>query len=168
MIKEFQGKYRWLSNFAPVNIILSGIQYRSVEHAYMSEKSDELWWKYFCRDTIKPGDVKRKSKDIKLFDDWYDKRVGVMAMCIEQKYNIEPYKTNLINTGNLLIQEGNYWNDKFWGVCLKTNEGLNVLGKLIMSKREQLKIDLIKKEYKDIITSPFYSGTFIIKELICL
>jgi len=38
MIKEFKGEYSWLSNFAPVNILLAGKIYPSVEHAFMSMK----------------------------------------------------------------------------------------------------------------------------------
>lgn len=30
------------------------------------------------------------------------------------------------------------WNDKFWGVCLKTGKGSNTLGKLIMEIRSNL------------------------------
>ena len=41
MIKEFRGEYAWLSNFASVPITLDGIQYPSVEHAYMSAKSKD-------------------------------------------------------------------------------------------------------------------------------
>jgi len=40
MIKEFQGEHRWLSNFTPVNILYKGYIYSSVEHAYVSAKSD--------------------------------------------------------------------------------------------------------------------------------
>ena len=34
MIKEFQGKYRFLSNFYPVFVEYEGEIYPSVEHAY--------------------------------------------------------------------------------------------------------------------------------------
>jgi predicted NAD-dependent protein-ADP-ribosyltransferase YbiA (DUF1768 family) len=61
-----------------------------------------------------------------------------MANCIEQKFNIEPYRTKLLETKDEYLQEGNRWNDKFWGVCLKTNKGENHLGKLIMSVRGAL------------------------------
>ena len=44
-ILEFQGEYRWLSNFSPCEIILDGITYKSVEHAYMSAKSENEEWK---------------------------------------------------------------------------------------------------------------------------
>ena len=47
-------------------------------------------------------------------------------------------KTFLIETGDQELQEGNYWNDKEWGVCLKTNKGKNKLGKLLMKIRKEL------------------------------
>jgi len=61
-----------------------------------------------------------------------------MSECIEQKFNQEPFKALLLATKNEFIQEGNRWGDKFWGFCLKTNQGENNLGKLIMKKREGL------------------------------
>ena len=50
-----------------------------------------------------------------------------------------PYRTLLLETGNEYIQEGNWWNDTFWGFCLKTNTGENKLGKLIMKIRNELR-----------------------------
>ena len=139
MIKEFQNEYRWLSNFAPVKINLCGIEFPSVEHAYMSAKSDDLEWKKFCANpNNKAGDVKRKSKNISLKDNWNDIKLEIMQKCIEQKFSQEPYRTKLLETGTQFIQEGNRWNDKFWGVCLKTNKGENHLGKLIMNFRVKL------------------------------
>lgn len=139
IIKEFQNEFRWLSNFAPVKIILDSIEYSSVEHAYMSAKSDDQKWKLFCSDSNNtPGKVKKASKTIKLVSNWEDIKVEVMGKCLEQKFSQEPYKTLLKETGNKYIQEGNNWNDKFWGVCLKTNSGENNLGKLIMKIREKI------------------------------
>ncbi|MFM7853305.1 MAG: NADAR domain-containing protein [Flammeovirgaceae bacterium] len=63
----------------------------------------------------------------------------VMQGCLRDKFQQEPYKSLLINTGDLYIQEGNRWGDKFWGVDLRTGKGLNTLGKLIMEIREELK-----------------------------
>lgn len=139
MITEFQNEYRWLSNFAPVKIKLDGLEFPSVEHAYMSAKSDEEEWKKFCSNSNNTaGDVKRKSRTIKLKDNWNEIKLEVMANCIEQKFNTEPYRTKLLETNDEFLQEGNRWNDKFWGVCLKTNKGENHLGKLIMSVRSAL------------------------------
>lgn len=105
----------------------------------MSAKSDDVEWKKFCSNSNnKAGDVKRQSRTIRLKDNWKDIKLDVMAECVKQKFNQEPYRTKLLETGTQHIQEGNRWNDKFWGVCLKTNKGENHLGKLIMGVRSAL------------------------------
>lgn len=140
MIKEFQDEYKWLSNFVSVEINFKGRSFSSVEHGYMSEKSNDLEWKKFCSDSNNhPGKVKRKSKKIVLRDDWESIKVGVMRELLVLKFSQKPYKELLLNTGNLYIQEGNKWGDTFWGVDLRTNVGENNLGKLIMSIREELR-----------------------------
>lgn len=139
MIREFQNEFRWLSNFAPVKIVLNGIEFPSIEHAYMSAKSDDIEWKNFCSNSNnKAGDVKRQSRNVKLKPNWDEIKLKVMEECVTQKFTQEPFKTKLLETGNEHIQEGNMWNDKFWGVCLKTNKGENNLGKLIMKVRASL------------------------------
>jgi ribA/ribD-fused uncharacterized protein len=139
MIKEFQGEFRWLSNFTPVAIELDGRMFHSVEHAYMSAKSDDEGWKDFCENTLSAGQVKKASRSITLVDNWEDIKVDIMRECINQKFNQPFLKAKLLATGDTVIQEGNMWNDKFWGVCLKTGKGQNILGKLIMEKRDSLK-----------------------------
>lgn len=139
MIKEFQGEYRWLSNFVPCKIMLDSVEYPSVEHAYMSAKSNDIEWKKFCSNpNNKAGEVKKKSKGIKLIENWDIIKFEVMKCCLIQKYNQEPYKTKLIQTKREHIQEGNMWGDKVWGVCLKTGNGENNLGKMIMEIRDNL------------------------------
>jgi predicted NAD-dependent protein-ADP-ribosyltransferase YbiA (DUF1768 family) len=62
-----------------------------------------------------------------------------MEDCLRQKFNKEPFRSQLKATGDAIIEEGNHWGDKFWGVCLRTKEGKNELGKLIIRIREDLK-----------------------------
>jgi ribA/ribD-fused uncharacterized protein len=139
MIKQIRDEHRWLSNFAPVTIKYKGIEYASSEHAYMSAKSDDMEWKSKCADKqITAGQIKRESRNIILIDNWDDIKLDVMADCIDLKFNEEPYRTLLIDTGDVLIEEGNTWNDTFWGINLDTGEGENNLGKIIMEKRSKL------------------------------
>ena len=138
MISQFKNEYRWLSNFAPVTIIIDGIEFDSVEHAYMAHKSNDENWKKFCKETKNPGEVKKQSYKIKLVDDWEQIKVSAMKKCLEQKFSQSPYKELLLSTGDEYIQEGNNWGDTFWGVSLKTGKGKNVLGKLIMQIRNNL------------------------------
>ena len=139
MIREFRGEFRWLSNFTRCHVHLDGRDFPSIERAYMSAKSDDQDWKDFCERTELAGDVKKASRNIELISDWDEIKVGIMRECIDQKFNHPFLKAKLIATGDWHIQEGNMWNDKFWGVCLKTNTGKNVLGELIMEKRRQLR-----------------------------
>jgi len=141
MIKQFQGEYRWLSNFVPCTITMEGFLYPSVENAYMSAKSNSIIWKRFCQQET-AGNVKRKSREIELIDNWSDIKDDVMKSCLIQKFFQEPYKSKLIATKDEFIQEGNMWGDRYWGVCLKTGIGENRLGKMIMEIRGKIKENL--------------------------
>jgi hypothetical protein len=139
-IKEFQDEYRWLSNFHPVEITVFGVVYPSVEHAYMSLKSDDPEWKEFCRTEPKAGKVKRASRDIKLIDGWHDKKVVYMQKLIMKKFEHQDLRDKLMATGDCEIEEGNNHGDEFWGINLKTGKGQNWLGRLIMQEREQIRL----------------------------
>ncbi len=141
MIHEFKGEYRWLSNFEAVTITLGDYNYPSVEHAYMSMKCEDPEWKKYCSDkNNSAGDVKKKSREVKLRDDWDTFKFIVMQTCLEQKFNQEPFKSKLIETGTQNIVEGNYFGDSVWGVDLKNNPniGENHLGRLLMKIRGKL------------------------------
>lgn len=140
MIHRFEKEYSWLSNFTPCAIVLNGITYPSVEHAYMSAKSDDVRWYLKCTDaSIRPGEIKKLSKHILVVKNWDAIKVEVMRECLKQKFSQEPFRTMLLETGDTYIQEGNFWGDTFWGVDLNSKMGENRLGKLIMEIREHLK-----------------------------
>lgn len=135
MISEFKDEYRWLSNFAPVKICIYGETYSSVEHAYMAFKSDDPEWRLYCQSEATAGQVKRASRTINVKDNWEQIKVHIMLCFLTKKFEQEPFRTKLLETNDELLQEGNNWGDKFWGVCLKTNTGKNMLGQLIMGIR---------------------------------
>lgn len=138
MIKEFLDEYRWLSNFTPVKVVYEGIEYPSVEHAYMSAKSDDMEWKSKCADKqITAAQIKRESRKIILRPDWDEIKLDIMETCLREKFSKEPFKSKLAATGDEYIQEGNTWGDKFWGVDLESGEGFNYLGKIIMEIRDE-------------------------------
>lgn len=155
MIKEFKNDYGWLSNFALCEIRFNGMLFASVEHAYMSAKSHDEEWKKFCLDSNNSaGKVKRKSKKIVLREDWNEMKVLVMKELLEQKFSQSPFKNLLLDTGNIPIEEGNYWGDVFWGVDIRSNEGENQLGKLIMDIRDNLSRNIPKKKpYRRLVNS---------------
>lgn len=144
MIEQFTDEYRWLSNFAPCKIVLDGIEYASTEHAYMSAKSEDPAWKEYCRTEPSAGKVKTKSYQVKLIDNWdlYLKYV-TMYRILEQKFTLPHYRELLLATGDQYIEEGNMHGDMFWGVCMKTTLGKNILGHMIMSIRSKLQQGLL-------------------------
>jgi len=139
MIKEFQGKYRWLSNFWPVEITYNGLLFPSLEHAYMSAKNNSKEWKYFCVQEKNPKIVKKRSYEIDLVPDWDNKKLEIMNNLISIKFKNRELRKKLLQTKNTYIQEGNTWNDTFWGVDIKTKKGENNLGKIIMQVRDEIK-----------------------------
>ena len=139
MIKEFQNEYRWLSNFWPVEIEYKGRVYPSVEHAYMSQKNLSDVWQDFCVSESDPKKVKKMSREICLREEWEEVKVDIMKELIHIKFHKPELHEKILATGNEFLQEGNDWGDTFWGVDLKTGEGKNMLGKIIMEVRDKLR-----------------------------
>lgn len=135
-IDSFQGDYRFLSNFWYAKVVLDGVDYRSVEHAYMSAKTLDQSLRNQIRSFDKPGDVKRFCRTITLREGWEEVKFGVMLDLVRQKFYIEPLKSKLLETGDAELIEGNTWGDTYWGVC--RGKGQNNLGKILMQVRSEL------------------------------
>jgi len=141
MIKEFQGEYRWLSNFWPCAITYDGEIYPSAEHFYVAMKTLDTFDRNIIRNTHSAGQVKRLGRNLTIRLDWEDIKLKVMTYAVAKKFSDDnaELRDKLISTGDIYLQEGNMWGDKFWGVCLKTNKGENNLGKILMARREYLR-----------------------------
>lgn len=138
VINEFKGVYRWLSNFAPADVVFRGVQYPTVENAYQSAKKDDTTWSIRCQ-MFSPAQAKKESRSLcMIHPDWDTMKIGVMFSLLVQKYNSEPYRSRLLKTGSTQIIEGNTWGDVFWGVDLKTGKGQNILGRMIMVIRTSI------------------------------
>ncbi len=118
--------------------------YPSVEHAYMSQKNLSEVWQDFCVSESDPKKVKKMSREICLREEWEEVKVDIMKELIRIKFHKPELHEKLLATGNEFLQEGNDWGDTFWGVDLKTGEGENMLGKIIMEVRDKLRN---KEEY---------------------
>ena len=135
MIKEFRGEYRWLSNFWPCAVVLDNVSYKSVENAYQAAKCEnKADQEQFENCTA--GQAKRLGRKVVMRGDWERVKVGIMVRLLEEKFGQEPLRSQLVETEDALIEEGNTWGDTFWGVC--DGEGENYLGKLIMEIRTEL------------------------------
>lgn len=157
MIKEFRGEFAFLSNFfqkmSPIEI--DGIQYPTVEHAYQASKTLNRDHRRIISKLETPALAKRAGNSrgynglvIELRQDWQQVKIDVMSQCLIRKFEQPELKRMLLNTGESYLAEGNWWNDKFWGWCLKTNSGLNMLGRLLMLVRNYFSVlEKMKQEF---------------------
>lgn len=147
MINRFTGEYKFLSNFYIVDVLnlFDGFIYSSVEHAYMSMKSDLPEWKEYCRNKENScGAVKRKSYELTLIDGWETKKLIYMREFVTYKFlHNKELQIKLLETGNQNLIEGNFHGDVFWGMTLLENPnfGENHLGRILMEIRDKIKLE---------------------------
>ena len=136
-IKEFRGKYFFLSNFFETPVTWQGITYQNNEAAFHSAKViNQKNRQSFA--SLNPSKAKSKGRHVQLRNDWEKIKDNIMyEICYCKFSQNEELKKKLIATGNALLVEGNTWGDKYWGVCNGT--GKNKLGKILMRVREELK-----------------------------
>lgn len=150
-ILEFKDENRFLSNFFPVNIVLDEITYPTLEHAYQASKTDDVTKRQWMSEVPTPGQAKRLGKFLTLRPNWESIRVAVMADLIVRKFNPNDHTSlcfELMYTQPRILIEGNSWGDKFWGVSpvpptavpCPSAWGQNILGKLLMRRREELNL----------------------------
>ena len=142
MISQFKGEYHWLSNYAYFERPLcgEGISYPTNEHFFVVMKSKHVSFRKRVEKHSTKG-LKYLGRQVELRSDWPQIKNDVMEFGLRWKFSKSnpTLRQKLIDTGSVIIQEGNYWNDLYWGVCLKTGKGQNHLGKLIMKIREEIR-----------------------------
>jgi len=134
-ITEFKGEYRWLSNFYPCDVTWASLHFPSVEHAYQAAKFNDVDVQRSFQN-LTAGEAKRQGRDkrLKIRPDWDKIKLDVMEYLLTQKFLNHELRRRLLATQDAELVEGNWWGDKFWGVC--EGEGLNHLGKLLMKIRD--------------------------------
>ena len=137
-ITEFRGTYAFLSNFYEAPMVFQGISYRNAEAAFQAQKclTDDAKWEF---SELPPTKAKHKGRRVALRPDWENVEVVLMEEVVRTKFTEnEVLKALLLATGDAELQEGNTWNDTFWGVSSKTGKGKNTLGKILMKVRGEL------------------------------
>lgn len=122
MISEFRGKYSFLSNFHVLHKPLRhrGINYITIEHFYIARKTVDMESRKEVANHPLKG-LKKFGRSLVLRDDWEDVKLKVMEKGLRYKFsdNNKVLQRMLLRTKDLHIQEGNMWNDKFWGSMFK-------------------------------------------------
>ena len=60
-------------------------------------------------------------------------------ICIAKFEQNPDLKEKLLATGNKTLIEGTWWKDTFWGIDLKTGQGQNHLGQILMEIRDEFR-----------------------------
>ena len=147
-ITSFDGIYEFLSNLYPVQgIMLDGVAYPSVEHAYQAAKTVSAEERATVAGAKTGGRAKKLGRRATLRPDWDAIKVDVMQNLLQQKFANPVLRDGLLRTGERILIEGNTWHDNFWGVCwcercqnsAPFEDGCNHLGGILMRIRNELK-----------------------------
>lgn len=141
-ILEFQGPYRFLSNFYPAKMVWDGLEFNTSEHAYVAAKTLDRNLRIKISKITLPGNVKRFGRNMELRSDWEEVKIELMTEIVMAKFSQNPdLFEKLLATGDAILEEGNRWHDLVWGVCPPgSGKGRNELGKILMKIREGFKI----------------------------
>jgi ribA/ribD-fused uncharacterized protein len=140
-IFKFDGPNRYLSNFHPAPFVWKGREWKTAEHAYQAMKSTQENEKEFIRKLETAREAKIEGKKVTLRSDWDSIKDSIMEEIVYEKFsqNADLAK-QLIETGDAIIEEGNTWGDKYWGICPPdSGVGENKLGFILMKIRKKLK-----------------------------
>lgn len=145
-----KGPLNFCSNFHPSPIFYDGLWWPTVEHAYQAAKTlyhPHITVDWVCGDiegyaqiwnASTPGQAKRIGRGVISPDNWDTWRIPVMAELLGLKFaEGTDLAKKLLATGDLHLEETNWWGDRFWGV--HEGKGQNMLGKLLMQIRSELR-----------------------------
>ena len=138
-IAEFQGEYRFLSNFWPAEVVYEGITYPTAKYAYQAAKTLDPETKEIA--ALKtPAEAKHAGEALQPHNDWPAVKFKVMEDIDRYKFTHHPdLREKFLATGDAYLEEGNNSNDQIWGIPRHSGKGENHLGLILMKIRQELK-----------------------------
>ena len=137
-IAEFQGEFRYLSNFWACPVEFEGVVYPSAENAYQASKckNQEDRAQFL---NITAAAAKQLGKTVELRNDWDAVKLHNMRLIVRDKFaRNADLAASLKETADARLIEGNNWRDTYWGVDQRTGIGDNHLGRILMETRSEL------------------------------
>lgn len=128
----------WFSNFQLSPIEIDGVRWPSVENYYQAMKTTDSFIQ-FQISQMTPAQAKKVGRSLVIRPNWDEMKFDVMKKALKHKFLQDEWMDKLLNTGDDMIIEWNNWNDKIWGVSVKDNMGMNMLGIALMEIREEIK-----------------------------
>jgi len=116
-------------------------EYWNSEGYYMAQRTSKFHEKqYISEASLKGGQASRNARKLFALDMDQGNRIQYMIKSVRAKFAANTYLAKkLEDTGETEIIEKNWWGDVFFGVDEKTLIGANILGKILMALREELK-----------------------------
>ena len=151
----FDGPFRLIDNFAPTPVVVDighgRMHYQTSEHAFAAAKSATRKGHDYIAARTSPGAAKGAGRACQLRPDWEECKWDVMWRVLLAKFDQNPDALAVLKaTGDRPIYEGNYWDDRQWGVTQAmprsdgyytspktTWMGRNGLGQMLMEIRQQ-------------------------------
>jgi hypothetical protein len=152
----FYGGINPLSNFYECNFEVAGIKYTSVEQYYQSIKAEQhgdIAAKNKILRAVHPADQKRLGTSVTVNEgSWSRQAPEIMHIGVKAKFEQNSELRNyLLETGSKTLLEASP-RDTFWGTGVplthrnvlaeETHKGQNVLGRILMSVREQIRTNM--------------------------
>lgn len=144
-------KTRWpFSNFIEIPGGLPGYEwndenlYGTLEHAFQAAKTLDPAQRAKIAAAKSPGSAKWLGKRVTLRAGWNDMRLDVMRLLLALKWGGEPFRSQLLASGDEPLIEQTTWHDLYWGKCIcpkHDGAGQNHLGRLLMETRSQLRAE---------------------------
>lgn len=111
-----------------------GYEFVSAENAYQASKCWDRVEEFL---SIRPKKAKRLGKKLATRVDFDEVKDELMYEVVLAKFEgYAELREKLLATGDAYLIEGNWWNDRYWGVCRGVGE--NRLGKILMRVRYEL------------------------------
>lgn len=130
--------YGFLNNFARARMFIYGQWWDTVEAAYQASKTLDKEEREKIRLATSPREARDLGQKVKLRETWDEIKDQVMYECLMGKFLQHPQlRKQLMATGDAFLIEDSPI-DSYWG-CGKDGQGKNMLGKLLMKLREELK-----------------------------
>jgi len=142
-ITSFLRPHAFLSNFSKAPVVLDGVEYPTVEHAFQAAKTLDGGGreKIRCKAHPKWARETGRSKSFPVREGWEAMREEVMLGLLRQKFSDPVRAQQLLSTGRRRLVEGNLWGDRYWGMCRDDAgewAGENRLGELLMEVRREM------------------------------
>ena len=130
-------EHGYCSNFYRASVTVDGDIWATVEHYFQAQKTHDLEDRRMILLYETPKDAKFAGYHVKLRPDWEMIKREVMLKGLRAKFCQHPnLRRKLLSTGDACLHENSPW-DKYWGYA--GGKGLDVLGKLLMQVREELR-----------------------------